>query len=198
MLDDIAERPEARLLNQQLLRSLQQARYTPVNKGHFGLAADTYCHFTSPIRRYPDLLVHRTLKKAILAARKDAGAVSDTLVALGQECSDKERRAMAAERNLLELRRCQLLKDRVGEQFAGTISSVTEFGFFVELDELFIEGLVHVRSLQGDYYYFEPSTHSLVGERRRITYRVGMQVKVSVEKVDLWRRRLDFVLVGQG
>lgn len=102
---------------------------------------------------------------------------------------------MAAERDLLELRRCQLMQQRLGEQFSGTISSVTDFGFFVELDALYIEGLVHVRSLAGDYYSYDPTRHVLVGERHRITYRVGMRVRVRVERVELWRRRLDFALV---
>lgn len=195
LLDDITERPEARLLNQQLLRSLQQARYTPENKGHFGLAAPCYCHFTSPIRRYPDLSVHRTLKKALLQARQTTAPPTAALLELGLDCSAKERRAMAAERDLLELRRCQLMREKVGEQFHGTISSVAEFGFFVELDDLYIEGLVHVRSLTGDYYRFDPIGHTLIGERRRTVFRVGMRVRIRVERVELWRRRIDFTLV---
>jgi ribonuclease R len=194
LLISAADRPEARLVNQQLLRSLQQARYSPLNAGHFGLAAESYCHFTSPIRRYPDLLVHRVLKKA-LQQPTEKTKVSERLLKLGQECSDKERRAIAAERDLLELRRCQLMQGKVGEEHSGVISSVAEFGFFVELDEFFVEGLVHVRQLAGDYYRFEADSHRLVGERRRKIYRVGMRVQVCVEKVDLWRRRLDFALV---
>ncbi|WP_303720479.1 RNB domain-containing ribonuclease, partial [Malonomonas rubra] len=186
------------LLNQQLLRSLQQAQYTPLNKGHFGLAAQSYCHFTSPIRRYPDLQVHRTLKIALEKGVCKAEGPSEKLIALGEECSAKERRALSAERNLLELRRCQLMQDKIGEVFPGIISSVAEFGFFVELDEQFVEGLVHVRSLSGDYYYFEPTQHVLIGERRRLEFRIGMPVAVRVEKVELWRRRVDFSLVEHG
>lgn len=198
LLAEIVERPEARLLNQQLLRSLQQARYAPENKGHFGLASECYCHFTSPIRRYPDLLVHRALKAAVRTARKQAPLADAALQELGRDCSDKERRAMAAERDLLELRRCQLMKERIGEQFTGTISAVAEFGFFVELDDLYVEGLVHVRSLVGDYYSFDPTSHALVGERRRTVFKVGMPVRIRIERVELWRRRLDFTLVERG
>ncbi|SHI69612.1 RNAse R [Malonomonas rubra DSM 5091] len=196
LLDDLADKPESKLLNQQLLRSLQQARYTPENKGHFGLAAENYCHFTSPIRRYPDLTIHRTLKQ-VLAATENATAPSkERLLELGRDCSERERRAMAAERHLFELRRCQLMQQHIGEQFSGLISSVTEFGFFVELDALGLEGLVHVRSLTGDFYSFDPLSHCLQGERRRKCYRVGMTVAVKVHHVDVWRRRVDFVLAG--
>jgi len=198
LLEEIADKPEARLLNQQLLRSLQQARYTPENKGHFGLAADCYCHFTSPIRRYPDLTVHRVLKQALQKKRQELASASPALVELGRDCSEKERRAMAAERQLFELRRCQLLQERVGEFFSGMITSVAEFGFFVEIDDLCIEGLVHVRSLVGDYYSFDPQTHSLQGERRRKQYRVGMRVDIRVQQVEIRRRRIDFVLADQG
>ncbi|HEY5673187.1 MAG TPA: ribonuclease R, partial [Malonomonas sp.] len=198
LLEDIADKPEARLVNQQLLRSLKQACYSPKNAGHFGLAAADYCHFTSPIRRYPDLVVHRILKLALAGSAKSASASEAELVTLGSDCSAKERRAMQAERNLVELRRCQVMLGRVGEEFSGTIASVAEFGFFVELDELYVDGLVHVRTLQDDYYFFDPTTLTLVGERRRQKYRVGMRVKVKVAKVELWRRRIDFTLVEAG
>lgn len=199
LVDEIAERPEARLLNQQLLRSLQQACYAAENRGHFGLAADCYCHFTSPIRRYPDLAVHRVLKRALTGADSQAASLQGTALAeLGRVCSDQERRAMAAERDLVELRRCQLMEKHLGEEFSGIISSVTEFGFFVELDDYFVEGLVHVRSLQDDFYHFEPTTRRLVGERRRKHFHVGQRVKIRVVKVELWRRRLDFTLVDMG
>ncbi|PLX91742.1 MAG: ribonuclease R [Desulfuromonas sp.] len=197
LLADIAEKPEARLINQQLLRSLKQACYSPFNAGHFGLAADCYCHFTSPIRRYPDLTVHRVLKLALAGKAKSVSLSENQLVKLGEETSAKERRAMQAERDLTELRRCQVMQDRVGEVFAGTISSVAEFGFFVELDEIYVDGLVHVRTLPGDYYYFDPAAVALIGERRRTQFRVGMRVKVKVAKVELWRRRIDFNLVAE-
>ncbi len=195
MLAEAADLPEGRLLNQQLLRSLQQARYAPQNVGHFGLAAECYCHFTSPIRRYPDLVVHRVLKLALQQRPKSEGLDLPRLEILGRDCSAKERRAMLAERDLVDLRRCQLMRDRVGEEFSGVISSVTEFGFFVELDDLYIEGLVHVRSLNDDYYYFDAGRMALVGERRRQEFRIGKPVRVILDKVELWRRRIDFSLI---
>ncbi|MFK5925823.1 MAG: ribonuclease R [Desulfuromusa sp.] len=195
LLADAVGRPEERLLNQQLLRSLQRAQYSPDNCGHFGLAAESYCHFTSPIRRYPDLIIHRTLKLALTDSPKSAGLSDGKLESLARECSAKEQRATEAERNLVDLRSCQVLASRIGDEFTGTISSVTEFGFFVELDDLYIEGLVHIRTLQDDYFHFDPATMTLTGEKDRQSYQVGMQVKVRVRKVELWRRRIDFVLI---
>jgi len=196
LLLDIADKPEARMVNQQLLRSLKQACYAPQNAGHFGLAAAYYCHFTSPIRRYPDLIIHRILKQT-LAPDPNNPAISEAeLVALGFDTSAKERRAMQAERDLTDLRRCQIMEKRLGEEFDGTISSVAEFGFFVELDELFVDGLVPVRSLQEDFYHFDPARLALVGERRRQEFKIGMRVRVKVDKVELGRRRIDFKLVG--
>ena len=179
MLAEVAQRPEGRLLNQQLLRSLQQACYSPDNNGHFGLAADCYCHFTSPIRRYPDLVVHRILKLALSGKPKRESYKYADLKILGQECSDAERRAVQAERDLIHLRCCQIMAGRVGQLFYGTISSVAEFGFFVELDDTLIDGLVHVRSLEGDYYHYDPLRHALVGERQRKEYKIGMRVEVG-------------------
>ncbi|MCD6580708.1 MAG: ribonuclease R [Desulfuromusa sp.] len=196
LLIDAVGRPEERLLNQQLLRSLQRALYSPDNCGHFGLAAESYCHFTSPIRRYPDLIIHRTLKLALSDSPKSAGLSDGKLESLARECSTKEQRATEAERNLVDLRSCQVLASRVGDEFTGTVSSVTEFGFFVELDDLYVDGLVHIRTLQDDYFHFDPTTMMLTGEKQRQSYRVGMQVKVRVKKVELWRRRIDLVLVG--
>jgi ribonuclease R len=198
LLVDIADRPEARLVNQQLLRSLKQACYSPHNSGHFGLAADCYCHFTSPIRRYPDLVVHRVLKLALAGRPKSASLSEQQLEQLGLDCSTRERRAIQAERDLVDLRRCQVMVERVGEEFDGTISSVAEFGFFVELDEIFVDGLVHVRTLQSDSYHFDPAAVALIGERRDTRFKVGMRVRVKVAKVELWRRRIDFTLVEAG
>ncbi|MCF6179714.1 MAG: RNB domain-containing ribonuclease, partial [Geopsychrobacter sp.] len=163
--------------------------------GHFGLAAAEYCHFTSPIRRYPDLVIHRILKQAILNNPKATGPSEAELTSLGLETSTKERRAMQAERDLIDLRRCQIMEQQLGKEFNGTISSVTEFGFFVELDELFVDGLVHVRTLQEDYYRFDPARMALIGERRRQEYKVGMQIRIKVSKVELHRRRIDFKLI---
>ena len=197
LLLDIHDKPEARLVNQQLLRSLKQACYAPKNSGHFGLAADFYCHFTSPIRRYPDLIIHRILKLAVSGDPKSSAIRENELTQLGLDCSAKERRAMQAERELVDLRCCQLMVKRLGEEFEGTISSVTEFGFFVELNEIFVDGLVHIRTLQDDYYSFDPKTVSLHGERRRRQFKIGMHVMVKVAKVEPWRRRIDFMLVEE-
>jgi len=143
--------------------------------------------------------VHRVLKQALAGADpKTASLQGKSVAVLGQDCSAKERRAMMAERDLVDLRRCQVMEKHLGEQFGGIISSVTEFGFFVELDDYFVEGLVHIRSLQDDFYQFDPTRHSLMGERRRILFKVGMKVKIKVAKVELWRRRLDFTLVEVG
>jgi ribonuclease R len=199
LLTKVADQPEGRLISEQLLRSLQQAVYSPHNEGHFGLAAEEYCHFTSPIRRYPDLLVHRVLKQALAGAPKSSVPGIGLLENLGDECSTRERRAMEAERDLGDLRRCQLMEDRVGEVFAGVISSVTQFGFFVELDDNLVEGLVHVRTLTDDFYHYDPTTLTLTGEGSRQQFRVGMSLAVKLERVDTARRRIDFsTLVTRG
>lgn len=195
LLEEVADQPEGRLLNQQLLRSLQQAVYTPHNEGHFGLAAEDYCHFTSPIRRYPDLVIHRALKLALAGESKNGAPSVAQLETLGARCSAQERRAMEAERDLADLRRCQLMAGRIGEEFSAIVASVLEFGLFVELDELLIEGLVHMRSMQGDYYHFDPVHRTLTGERQRQQFHMGMPVQVKLERVDLARRRIDFSLV---
>ncbi len=192
LLTEVAAKPEGRLIGEQLLRSLQQAIYSPHNEGHFGLAAQEYCHFTSPIRRYPDLLVHRVLKQALAGAAKNSAPGVAQLETLGAECSTRERRAMEAERDLADLRRCQLMEDRVGESFTGVISSVADFGFFVELDDILVEGLVHVRTLTGDFYHFDSTAQALTGERSRRQFRVGMPLEVKLERVDTVRRRIDF------
>jgi ribonuclease R len=196
LLLDIADKPEARLVNQQLLRSLKQACYSPENAGHFGLAAAYYCHFTSPIRRYPDLIIHRILKQTLAPDRQISVPSPAELVKLGLETSTKERRAMEAERDLADLRRCQIMEKHLGDEFDGTISSVAEFGFFVELDELMVDGLVPVRNLQDDFYHFDPKSLTLIGERRRRVYKIGKRVRVKVAKVELGRRRIDFNLIG--
>ncbi len=196
LLGAVRDTPEGRLINEHLLRSLQQAIYSPHNIGHFGLAAEDYCHFTSPIRRYPDLQVHRELKRTLEHAGASGLSIA-RLEQLGAACSSQERRAMEAERDIKQLRCCQIMEKRTGEEFTGIIVSVTEFGVFVELDELLIEGLVHIRSMTGDYYHFDPVHHTLTGERRRQQLRIGLPVRVRVERVDVSRRRIDLSLVGE-
>lgn len=194
-LERVAGQPEEHVINHILLRSLPQAYYSVDNLGHFGLAADNYCHFTSPIRRYPDLMVHRILKKK-LGLVTFAGKLSVLpLQEIAQISSQTERRAMEAERDIVNLKKCQFVIDKVGEKFSGMVTSVHAFGFFVELNEIYIEGLVHVSSLEDDFYQYEEERHRLIGMNRRREFSIGSKVEVSVHKVDLDRREIDFRLV---
>ncbi|MDH3809904.1 MAG: ribonuclease R, partial [Desulfuromonadales bacterium] len=196
-LERVAGQPEEHVINHVLLRSLPQAYYSVNNLGHFGLAADNYCHFTSPIRRYPDLMVHRALKKK-LGKGKSAGPLSELpLAEIAQIASVTERRAMEAERDIVKLKKCQFVTDKVGEKFSGMVTSVHAFGFFVELHEIYVEGLVHVSSLEDDFYQYEEERHRLIGMNRRREFSIGSPVEVSVHKVDLDRREIDFRLVEE-
>ncbi len=179
-----------------LLRSLQQARYRPDNVGHFGLSYEAYAHFTSPIRRYPDLLVHRAIK-AVLASKeyKPSGA---SWAELGVHCSLTERRADDATRDVENWLKCYFMRDRVGETFDGTISGVTSFGIFVTLDGLNIDGLVHVTELGRDYFHFEPTRHALIGERSGRVFQLAGRVRVRVARVDLEATKIDFTLADEG
>ncbi len=198
LLAEVAGRPEERMINQVLLRSMKQARYAPENVGHFGLAADLYCHFTSPIRRYPDLVVHRVLREVLQKEKLSPGRsqqLQQSLPETGDQSSQRERRAMEAEREIITLKKCQFMAERVGEEFAGFVSGVQPFGFFVELEEYFVEGLVHISSLGDDFYHYEEDLHRLVGQFRRRIFQIGQEVRVSVKSVNLERREIDFVLV---
>lgn len=195
LLERIAGRPEEQVINHVLLRSLPQAYYATENSGHFGLAADHYCHFTSPIRRYPDLTVHRILKERLPGKRSEKKGSLD-LVNIAAQSSQSERRAMEAERDIVKLKKCQYVADKVGEEYHGLVVSVHAFGFFVELQEFFVEGLVHVSTLDDDFYQYEEERHRLIGMNRRREFTIGMVVTVSVHKVDLDRREIDFHLVG--
>ncbi|HEX2830094.1 MAG TPA: ribonuclease R [Burkholderiales bacterium] len=190
LLEKIKNRPDAQLLQTVMLRSLQQAVYTPDNVGHFGLAYESYTHFTSPIRRYPDLLVHRAIKAALKRKRYNPGDWHK----LGDHCSGTERRADEATRDVTNWLKSYYMKDRVGETFMGTISGVAAFGAFVALDELYVEGLVHVSELGKDYYHFEAIKHQLVGERTKQRYRLGDRIRVKLVRVALDTTRIDFVL----
>ncbi|BCR04656.1 ribonuclease R [Desulfuromonas versatilis] len=197
LLAEVEGRPEERMINQVLLRSMKQACYSPDNSGHFGLAADPYCHFTSPIRRYPDLVVHRVLRQVLTRGQLPPGQKSHLereLPGQGEQTSHRERRAMEAEREIVELKKCQFMAGRVGEQFDGIVSGVQPFGVFVELKEYFVEGLVHISSLTDDFYHFEEDLQRLIGENRRRELQVGSGVRVSVKNVNLERREIDFVL----
>ena len=187
------ERPDRQLLQTVMLRSLRQAVYSPDNAGHFGLAYEAYAHFTSPIRRYPDLLVHRSIKAVLLSKRYDPGNWHE----LGVHCSQTERRADEATRDVEAWLKCYYMRDRVGDTFDGTISSVVGFGIFVALDGVYVEGLVHVSDLGSDYFHFDAAKHLLLGERSAKRYRLGDRVKVKVVRVDLETSKIDFVLEEQ-
>ncbi len=197
LVASIGHRPDAHLIQTVLLRSLAQAVYSPENIGHFGLAHDTYAHFTSPIRRYPDLLVHRAIRH-VLKKRKaiNFNYSATDMVSMGEHCSMTERRADDATRDAILWLKCEYMQDRIGEAFAGIISGVTSFGIFVELNEVFVEGLIHVTSLANDYYHFDPVGHRLYGKRSGQVYRLGDSLQVIVARVDLDERRIDLELAA--
>ncbi|MCV6628064.1 MAG: ribonuclease R [Cellvibrionaceae bacterium] len=222
LLASIQERPDAHLIQTVMLRSLKQAVYSPDNEGHFGLNYPAYAHFTSPIRRYPDLLVHRAIRSVI----RGRGGVGQKLLALfskppvqkvkgakpipktqiypydmaamlqlGETCSSYERRADEASRDVVSWLKCEYLQDRVGDTFEGVISAVTGFGIFVELKDVYVEGLVHISALPQDYYHFEAAQHRLVGEKSRQVFRLGDPLRVQVVRVDLDERKVDLELI---
>ncbi len=195
LLARVAGQPEEHVINHVLLRSLPQAYYSINNLGHFGLAADNYCHFTSPIRRYPDLAVHRILKQQLLGRKGTKQSSEVSLEEIARISSTTERRAMDAERDIVDLKKCQFIEDKVGETYRGMVTSVHAFGFFVELLDVFVEGLVHVSSLDDDFYQYEEERHRLIGMNRRREFSIGALIEVRVHKVDLDRREIDFRLV---
>ena len=208
MLETVRGRPDYHLIQTVMLRSLSQAVYSSDNNGHFGLNYEAYTHFTSPIRRYPDLLTHRAIRSVIRSkqdtphVRRAGGAVipkariypydEAILEQLGEQCSMSERRADEATRDVTNWLKCEFMKDRVGESFPGVITAVTGFGLFVELTDIYVEGLVHVTALPGDYYHFDPVHHRLAGERTGRSFRLGDTVEVRVMRVDLDERKIDF------
>jgi ribonuclease R len=233
----IAGKPEERILSYLMLRSLKQARYSEENLGHFALAAPSYTHFTSPIRRYPDLIVHRILKEVLhdspekhdgeipvgvfpfdsnagataspWSKRRDQAAHREALEPLGdpipidelhniaEESSHSERRADEAERELMEWKKVKFMQDRVGEDFDGLITSVTKFGFFVELTDLFIEGLVPLNSLTDDYYAYHENTRQIIGQRTRKTYSLGQRIRVLVDRIDPVEKKIQFAVLEE-
>ncbi|HXF78437.1 MAG TPA: VacB/RNase II family 3'-5' exoribonuclease, partial [Usitatibacter sp.] len=190
LLERIKDRPYADMLQTVMLRSLQQAVYTPENVGHFGLAYNAYAHFTSPIRRYPDLLVHRGIKAVLAGKHYDAG----DLGAIGIHCSETERRADDATRDVEAWLKCYYMQDHIGEEFDGTVSGVTSFGLFVTLDDLHIDGLVHISDLGQDYFQFDAAKHMLSGSRSGVRYQLADRVRVKVVRVSLEQAKIDFVL----
>ncbi|MBQ0959547.1 ribonuclease R [Ideonella sp. 4Y11] len=212
------DRPDAQQIHTMLLRSMQQAIYTPANSGHFGLAYAAYTHFTSPIRRYPDLLVHRVIK-AILQSRRYHLSTGELVGApvrkggkpprgqaaelerweqVGLHCSTNERRADEASRDVEAWLKCRYMRERLGEEYSGTVSAVTTFGVFVTLDALYVEGLVHITELGSEYFRFDEARQELRGERSGLRYAVGARVRVQVSRVDLDGRRIDFRMVREG
>jgi ribonuclease R len=187
-------KPEERILNYLMLRSLRQARYSERNAGHFALATETYTHFTSPIRRYPDLVVHRVLSSLLTSGAGHAAFAESEVRAIAGECSESERRAADAERELVEWKKVKFMAERVGEEFKALIISTTRFGFFVELEDLFVEGLVPLEVLQGDRYGYHENTRKIVGERTRREFAIGDEVRVSLDRVDAVERKLQFSL----
>jgi len=229
------DRPDAQQIHTMLLRSMQQAIYTPVNSGHFGLAYEAYTHFTSPIRRYPDLLVHRVIKSILLGRKyqlpqlpvpgeahakltkrleknKAAKGASDANAprvrmsaadqqaweAAGLHCSANERRADEASRDVEAWLKCKYMREHLGEEYGGVVSAATSFGIFVTLDALYVEGLVHITELGGEYFRFDELRQELRGERTGIRYAIGTRVQVQVSRVDLDGRKIDFRLVHPG
>lgn len=193
LMSQIKGRPDEQLLQTVLLRSMQQAVYSPDNLGHFGLAYEAYTHFTSPIRRYPDLLVHRAIKASL---KNETYRVKDW-GALGAHCSMTERRADEASRDVTNWLKCYYMQDKVGEVFEGTVSGVTSFGVFVALDDAYVEGLLHVTELGNDYFHYDKAHHEMVGERTHVKYRLGDRVTIKVVRVDLETTKIDFSLVNK-
>ncbi|KAG1694705.1 Ribonuclease R [Nymphon striatum] len=205
LLSSVSDRPDARLIQTVMLRSMSRAQYAPEDKEnpestrHFGLARKDYAHFTSPIRRYPDLLVHRAILH-ILENKTAKGYTYDyqQMKNLGEHCSQCEQRADDASRDVMSWLKAEYMQDKIGETFKGIISTVTSFGLFVELDDVFVEGLVHVSALKSDYYHFDAARHTMTGENSGKTFRLGDSIEILVARVDLDDRKIDFVLPDSG
>ncbi len=190
LLEKIKPRPDVQLLQTVMLRSLRQAVYSPENVGHFGLAYEAYTHFTSPIRRYPDLVIHRAIKAVLAGKRYEPGSWQE----LGVYCSETERRADDATRDVEAWLKCYYMQDRIGERFTATVSGVASFGVFVALHEVYVEGLVHISELGSDYFHYDAAKHQLLGERTARRFRLGDSIPVKLVRVDLETAKIDFVL----
>lgn len=195
LLDTVRGRPEENLVSSVVLRSLQRARYHPDNLGHFGLASKAYLHFTSPIRRYPDLVVHREVVRTLVLGHPPRERDAEEMLAVAQLASAREQAAAEAERDSVALKKVEFMERHLGEEFDGRISGVTAFGFFVTLDAYFVDGLVHVNTLHDDFYRFQEGTYALMGDRGHRQYRLGDRVRVQVVRVDKEARHVDFLLV---
>ncbi|MGB4948617.1 MAG: ribonuclease R [Candidatus Competibacter denitrificans] len=199
VLEGVKGRADAHLIQTVMLRSLAQATYSPANAGHFGLALEAYAHFTSPIRRYPDLQVHRAIRHILNGGKAaDFPYTQADLLGLGEHCSMTERRADEATRDAVEWLKCEFMLDKIGQVYDGVITGVTGFGLFVELSEVYVEGLIHVTALRNDYYQFDPVGQRLRGDRSGQIYRLGDSLRVRVVRVDLDERKIDFELIESG
>lgn len=197
LLEQVGDRPDKHLIQTVMLRSLKAADYRPENVGHFGLALEAYAHFTSPIRRYPDLVVHRAIGHILDGGNAGSYETSrDQMIVLGEHCSMTERRADEATRDATMTLKCEFMNDKIGEEFDGIISGVTSFGLFVQLTEVFVDGLIHISNLGDDYYHFDPIGHRLVGERAGKEFRLTDPLRVRVVRVDKDERQIDFELVA--
>jgi len=195
--EDIKGRDDYHMIQTLMLRSMKQAIYKAENSGHFGLALTHYTHFTSPIRRYPDLLVHRALKHIVRKQKKTDYLYSqDRMMQMGEHCSNNERRANEATRDAEFALKCEYMLDKVGQEFDAHVSGVVSFGLFVELDEYYVEGLIHITTLPKDYYVFDPKTHLLTGENRGIQFGLNDKVRIRVSRVDMDDRKIDFELIS--
>ncbi|MFB5660875.1 ribonuclease R [Alteribacillus sp. HJP-4] len=198
VLEEVKGEPEEAVISTVMLRSMKQAKYEPENVGHFGLAADFYTHFTSPIRRYPDLIVHRLIREYLVNKNMDSKTKKhwkDSLPDITRHASEMERRAVDAEREVDEMKKAQYMEDKIGEEFSGIVSGAKNFGLFVELENT-IEGMVHISYLTDDYYHFDEKQYALIGERTGNIFRIGDQVEVRVLKVNVEEADIDFEIVG--
>ncbi len=205
-LEQIADRSDAENIQIMLLRSMTQAEYSPNNEGHFGLAFDAYTHFTSPIRRYPDLIVHRIIKAKVAEIKLQSQREKDqtkklytleTLSSIGQANSITERNADMATRDVMDWLKCEYMQSHIGNRYTGEVSSVTNFGLFIRLNEVYVEGLIHVTELGNDYFHYDQSRQRMIGERTRKCFSIGDKVEIEVANVDIDLRRIDFSLLGQ-
>ena len=197
ILDELDDKPEFKILSSMLLRSMKKAEYSKENIGHFGLASREYTHFTSPIRRFPDLTVHRLLKSYLVKndlSIENINYWDNALTTIAEHSSEREVAAVNAERDVMDMKMAEYMEDHIGEEYDGVISTVTNFGFFVELDNM-VEGLVHVNNLKGDYFNYVPDLLALVGTNTKKLYRIGQKVRIEVISASKENAMIDFKLV---
>jgi ribonuclease R len=196
VIDKIKDREDRHVIEMVLLRSLSQAQYTPKDIGHFGLSYDSYTHFTSPIRRYPDLITHRTILEILADKKAKKDGELEKMEQLGTHCSETERRSDEAVRDATLALKCHYMQDKVGEVYHGVISGVASFGLFVELKDIYVEGLIHVTALGDEYFNYDPAHHRMIGERSRTVFRLGDPCEVRVGRVDVEAKKIDLELLN--